>query len=347
MAARSLRARLTLACASVACMLTLALAPATSLATALPIRLIDQAVFPSTSASIAILHLNVLGTPSLQAEALGNLGVWTWDVSITMQCRDIADTDVPLALLIPSSGHAWVDGDRISTQRTAIRQDPALPDHVWDSAQITTIDCTPGRVFVLRTRHSAESRLDSYGQRFLDLPVHGLGLFVDSISTATIHIELPDRPVALQTSLGNPVFYDEPDPALHWYVQAWEPTINLQTSWVSPWSALQMVAEIESCPPPWQVIQQLTNSQSADFNTMAGTFDDSTLRFCARLPEIIHGAPFDNGPVLEQLSSIMMSRYLPNLAYDVPLYRPNRGWALSHLSEVEALYRSALQSVSR
>ena len=79
----------------------------------------------------------------------------------------------------------------------------------------------------------------------------------------------------------------------------------------------------------------------------AAAYDDATLRFCARLPEIIHGAPFEPGPITSQLVEISMSRYLPSLAHESPLYRPNTAWSMDLLSEVEGLYRSALRSASR
>jgi hypothetical protein len=323
------------------------LAPTAADATVLPIRMVDRLPFPAATEAITILDIRAQAAPAMAAETMGMLGVWQWDVTMTMQCRSIEATTVPVALLIPSSGDAWIDGVPVASRSVTLQRDPAMPDQTYPFAQLTELDCQPGNVFELRTRHSFETRVDSYGQRFLDFPALALSLFAENIGTASLFVELHDRPIALQTTLSDPTLYDEPDAAMSWYLRNWEPGLNFQVSWLSPWSALQMVADVESCPAPWQVVQATTSGDPNALQSLAAAYDDSTLRFCARLPEIIHGAPFEPGPVTTQLMEISMSRYLPSLAHETALYRPNPAWSMELLSEVEGLYRSALRSVSR
>ncbi len=340
-------ARLAAAMIAASTLLTGTLIATAASATVLPIRMVDRSPFPAATESIAILDIRAHAAPALAAETMGMLGVWQWDVTMTMQCRSIEQTSVPVALLIPSSGQAWLDGVPINSRSVTLQRDPGMPDHVYPVAQLANINCVPGDVFELRTRHALETRVDTYGQRFLDFPSLALSLFAEDIGTASIFVELHDRPIALQTTISDPTLYDEPNPAMSWYLRNWEPRLDFQASWLSPWSALQMVADVESCPPPWQVVQATTSGDPNALQSLAAAYDDATLRFCARLPEIIHGAPFEPGPITSQLVEISMSRYLPSLAHESPLYRPNAAWSMDLLSEVEGLYRSALRSASR
>jgi hypothetical protein len=312
----------------------------------LPLRAMDDSWFPGSSAGVEVTALRMDVSPAVEARSSGNLDAWNWDLELRLHCIAIEAQVVPLALVsdtAESNVEVWIDGRPANTSTVPVRRDPAIADMVFEEGELIQLACNPGDFVTVRARVQAEARVDSYGQRFLTAPLHTLGQFAGTIDTTWLTVSLPERPMAMQATITNPVWYEEPNPSLSWYMRAWEPAIPFQVSWLSPWTTLQMVAGVESCPDPWQVVQQMSAGNVGAIRSYLAGFDEGTLSFCGMLPAVIHGAPFSSGASREQLLAISMRRYLPTLAHDVLLYRENPAWNESMLSDVERMYARALQ----
>lgn len=312
----------------------------------LPLRAMDDAWFPGSTAGVEVTALRMDASPAPEARNSGNLDAWSWDLELRLHCIAIDAQVVPLAVVSTrpnATTEVWINGRPANPSTVAVRRDPALPEMVFDDGALIQLACNPGDFVTIRVRVVAEARVDSYGQHFLDAPLHTLAQFAGTIDTAWMNIQLPERPMALQSTITNPVWYEEPHPSLSWYMRSWEPSIPFQMSWLSPWTTLQMVAGVESCPDPWQVVQQMSAGNIGAIRSYLAGFDEGTLSFCGMLPSVIHGAPLVSGTSRAQLEAISMRRYLPTLAHDVPLYRENSVWNESMLSDVERMYARALQ----
>jgi hypothetical protein len=312
----------------------------------LPLRAMDDSWFPGSTAGVEVTALRMDVSPALEARNTGNPDAWSWDLELRLHCIAIEAQVVPLAVVstgVDSTAEVWIDGRPANASIVPVRRDPALPEMIFDDGALVQLACNPGDFVTIRIRVLAEARVDSYGQHFLDAPLHTLGQFAGTIDTVWLNIQLRERPMALQSTITNPVWYEEPHPSLSWYMRSWEPSIPFQMSWLSPWTTLQMVTGVESCPDPWQVVQQMSAGNVGAIRSYLAGFDEGTLSFCGMLPSVIHGAPFSSGASRAQLEAISMRRYLPTLAHDVPLYRENPAWNESMLSDVERMYARALQ----
>jgi hypothetical protein len=327
----------------------LALPPATH-AQLLPLRQQDGVFFPTAGGGLAVVALSVDARPDDEARLLGMLHHWRWDLEALIACRQVQTRIQPLAVVAdtpPEQLRLWLDGARIPVQPHTLHRDPALPDHLYPRAARVDLPCAPGNLFTLRATWSQEAAIDTAGQYFLRLPTLATGLFDESIDTARIRITLQDRPVALQTTLGGYVSYDDPANQSHWTLRSWEPTRNFEISWMTPWTALQTIATVESCPPPRDIVQAMAAGNLQSLRTVLGAYDATTLRFCAGLPNVLRGGPIAADRTRQQLSDISMRRFLPALAQDSPFYRANPLWDERFHSDLERLYAGALQQILR
>ena len=146
------------------------------------------------------------------------------------------------------------------------------------------------------------------------------------------------RPRSRATTL-----YDEPVNRLSWYIRDWESTQALQWAYLPAWSALVRVADVESCPAPWTVMEHMMSGDVNAVGSYVSGFDPDTLNFCAALPLMIHGYPFESESVREQFASVSLARYINASESRGSIYRVNPEFDADMLSDVEAIYRRTLR----
>ncbi|MCB9507877.1 MAG: hypothetical protein H6698_06105 [Myxococcales bacterium] len=272
---------------------------------------------------------------------------WVVDTELVVRNGTADAAAFALAALADGEDGAevWVDGVPVETEETVIRQDPALPEHTYSRGQRLELLLPRGGAAVVRVRAGARGGVDALGQSWVELPTHALGLFGSAVQAGTLTMQPLSRPVALQTTIAGATTYDEPSPLVTWRLREWSPRVPFRATYLTPWSALLLVAEVEDCPDPWEVLRAATaGGDRWDAWAQQGV-DASTLQFCGNLPDVLHGRPFGSDATRAQLAALTLDRYVAD-APAVPLYSPNVAFDAASLTEAEALYARLLRMLA-
>lgn len=324
--------------------------PAAAVAFVVPVQLVDEHPFPRTTDDVRIAEARIDVTRMSRQPEQDAGGLW-WveaDLLVYNQLDATTPFDFVLADLEAhtDSSTVFVGGRAIACTPTIVERDPTVASYAVDHGLLCHLDLEPLGTTVIRVNVVAQGTIDALGVLSLRLPTHLLGAFADDIASASLTLRLDERPVGLLSTLSGGTIYDEPDPGVAWFARAWEPTLPFETSWLSPWSTLLLAAELERCPPPWDVVRGITGSTVTQTSAMLRGYDPATLEFCAGLPMVLHGAPVESASARAQLEQIDVSRYVAGPLRG-SLYRHNPRFDETTLSEVEAIYRRALLGVLR
>lgn len=320
-------------------------APALARANLAPVAYVDGHDFATESADVEIVAARIwLERIDAESEQPSG-GAWRVESEYTLRNAGAEAVRQRLAFVCGATDAIDVrlDGRPITTIDAPLVRDPARPELSVDSAAIAEIDLAAGAIVTLRAIYATEGLVDSYGQVFGELPTHYLALWSGVIESAHIDVALDSRPFGLQTTLTNGVRYDDPENLVTWYLRGWEPAIPFRLSYLPSWTALQIMAEVEECPPAWRTVGLLTSGDITGLAAFLDGWDARALEFCASLPWIIHGRPF-SPDVRAQLEQIALTRYVPGAPEGVGAYVENPGFDEGRIPEVEALYRRALTS---
>lgn len=337
---RSARAPRLLAATVVAAAALAVAVPA--LALIAPLAPVDASRFIARSESLVVESIYIDVAPD------GADDGWWVDAELTLRNMDVVDVVAELAILDEAATTdatlVFVDGASVGTDVVAPRQDPSIPEHTYAHARRLRVNMPLGSEITVRVHMFRTGGMDALGRSYLELPTNALGLFADNIEAGRIRMEVDGRAIGLQATIAGGVTYDAPLNDASWPLRDWAPRVPFRVSWASPWSALLVVAEVEACPEPWQVVRSMTQGQVEALRSHLGVFDDDTLGFCANLPEVLHGRPFNSERTREQLAAMTLDRYVPG-SDPVPLYVSNPDFDESLLSDAEAIYARALRTV--
>ncbi len=322
---------------------TAASAPALGLVA--PLGRIDNARFVQATEELQAVAIDI-DVVQLSMEE----GISQWQVNTEVRFRNVSSeaTTVEIGVLDRTNSSdttvVYVDGNRVETDGFQPRQDPAYLDHTYDHARLLPLRFALGEEHVVRATVYYEGTVDVMGRTFLELPTHALGLFSGNVTAGRMQLALVGRAIGLQSTLSDAIVYDEPTNEVSWTLRDWSPQIPFRASFSTPWSALLLVAEVEACPNPWEIVRTVSRGHMTGLRTHLSVFDDATLMFCANLPEILHGRPFESERTLAQLAGMTLDRYIPS-AGPLAVYRLNPAWDVASLSEAEGIYSRSLRSV--
>jgi hypothetical protein len=328
-----------------------ALAPAAAAAFVLPVRTVDGHLFAGATDSARIVVARV-SVDRLAPEPDGPAG-GRYLLEADLLVRNETTLEVVLDLAAPGDTGlgddelaVFVDGVAVAPVFARMTPDPAQPGLDFERVARFELALAPEQSRVVRVRRIVAGSLDTYGIARLRLDTHLLGApWAGDIDDASLALRLGERPVGLLATLPVATVYDEPDPGVLFFPRLWEPAVPFEASWASPWSALLLAAEVEACPPPWEVVRGVTAGEMTRVRTLLAAYDEATLRFCAGLPGVLHGMPVTSATTREQLAAIDASRYLPGPVRG-PLWRENPTYSEALLTEVEAIYARTLRGVT-
>ena len=310
-----------------------------------PLSAMDQTYFVSTTPDFRVDMVDVHIT---QADGAPSSSEWIVDAEIAVRRVTVSESPASLAILddeaFTDQTIAYVDGTRTETETIVVRQDPATPEHTYTRARHLLVPVAADRATTVRVQMRTSGTIDALGQVFIELPTHALGLFEGTITAGTMRLEFLGRPLGFQTTLSGGISYDDPIGEVTWRLRDWSPRIPFRSSFLTSWSALLLIAEIEGCPDPWRVVRAVTGGEVDDLRGYVGAHDDPTLEFCGNLPEILHGRWFSSESTRQQLQTMTLDRYVTE-AQPVSLYAPNMNYDEAQLGDAEAIYSRALRSV--
>ncbi len=310
-----------------------------------PVTSMDDTYFLTQSVDwrVDMVDLHIVQEPGAPSNA-----EWILDAELSIRHASLAEGPAPVVILddeaFTDETVAYVNGEPIDSEEIVLRQDPAMPEHTYPRARLIRVPVQEGAATIVRVRMRTRGTIDSLGQIFVELPTHAMGLFEGEITGGTMRVEFLGRPLGFQATLVGGVAYDDPISEVTWRLRDWAPRIPFRTSFLTPWSALLLVAEVESCPDPWRVVRAVTGGDVDALRTYANHYDDPTLEFCGNLPEILHGRWFDSDRTREQLAGMTLDRYVAG-AQPVSLYQPNAHFSSAQLGDAEAIYARSLRSV--
>lgn len=323
-------------------------APASALVA--PLTETEGRYFPAAATEVQVLSASVYVERLPARGEDGGANRWLVELDLVLRNHQDAVRTVPVAFSpgaeFADQTRVWLDGEPLTTVADDVGHDPALPDHLVRNPLRANLAMQPLTVHTVRVVTGVQSQRDAYGQTFLRLPLHLLSLFDEAMPYVGITIRLDDRPLALQSTIRNPIVYDAPEPMLQWFVRNADLTLPFEVSWLDPWSALMLVAEVESCPAPWDVVQSVSRGDLVGLEFNLRDEGDDTLAFCAGLPGVLRGGPIANADAADHLASIDMRRYLPGDAERGPLYAPNAEYDDDQLTDPERLYRNTLRTIA-
>lgn len=318
-----------------------------------PLRQHEGAWFPTAVTGLQLVHARLDAThipgTGVAAGQAGGQGTWLVDGQLVV--RNPSSAPRSLTLLVPDDDAwrgetvVWVQGQVQYTQERQLRLDPGMPQHSYPRASVVEVVLPAETLVTLRATWVQSGRTDSLGRQQLRVASHLLGLWGEAIPTADLRVQFTSRPVALQTTLSGHTLYDEPQNEVGWYVRDWRPSIPLELAWLTPWSALLIVATVEQCPDPIQVVARVTGGDPSALQTMLQTHTPEDLAFCASLPLVLHGMRFPDENVRRDLARLTVARYVPGAPDGPSLYVENAQFSEGMLSEVEGLYRRGLRLV--
>ena len=325
--------------------LLLTLAAASAHAFVAPLNSIDDTFFvgPSADFRVDMVDVRIAQQPGAPSSS-----EWIIDAELAVRRVSVASGPTSLAILddetFTDRTVAYVDGVLVETDPIIVRQDPARPEHTYMRARRLVLTVAEDRATIVRVQLRARGTIDAFGQIFVEIPTHALGLFEDTITAGTMRLEFFGRPLGFQTTLSGGTSYDDPISEVTWRLREWSPRIPFRASFLTAWSALLVVAEVEGCPDPWRVVRAVTGGEVDELRGYVGGHDDSTLEFCGNLPEILHGRWFSSESTREELLEMTLDRYISG-AGAVSLYAPNVDFDEQQLGDAEAIYARALRSV--
>lgn len=270
---------------------------------------------------------------------------WYIDAEIWLRNGRPLDMSVTLAALLPSPV-VYVDGLAVETRAITVARDPATPQHLYRDAAAIPVAMPAETTVSVRITGYVEPTVDALGQVFVELPTHALGLFEGDIHGGTMIATLRERAFAARATIQGFTRYDEPANRLSWQLREWNPTLPFRLTYLPPWSALQLMTDIESCPEPWSVVRALSEGDMAGVRGIVSTYDVSALRFCANLPLIVHGFPFESERVRSELAAVPLSRYLSGRDVQGQAYVENPHFGEDDLSDAERIYRHTLRQLA-
>ena len=325
--------------------LALSFATSTTHALVAPMRALDQTWFVGTSADFRVDMVDVRVS---QVEGAPSSSEWLIDAELSVRRVTVSDGPAELAIVdneaFTDATVAYIDGVLTETGAIVLRQDPANPEHTYLRARRLTVDVAADRATIVRVQMRASGTIDTLGQVFLELPTHALGLFEGTVTAGVMRLEFLGRPHGFQTTLTGGVSYDDPVSEVSWRLREWSPRIPFRASFLTSWSALLLIAEVEGCPDPWRVVRAVTGGDVDELRNYVGGHDDPTLEFCGNLPEILHGRWFASEQTRTQLAGMTLDRYVPE-AQPVSLYAPNHRFDEALLGDAEAIYARSLRTV--
>lgn len=311
---------------------------------ALLTRPVGAVVAPITDASG---HTFVAPAEGIQAISVHSVlrqpasGPWEVDVELWLRNARPVEVSTSLAVVLPNA-RVFVNGQPVDATPLTLRQDPARPEHTYRSAARIDVTMAPETVYAVRVVAEVSPTIDALGRAFIEVPTQALALFEGTIHGGTMVALFRERPIAGQSTIPGATLYDEPENRMAWQLREWEPGIPFRLSYLPPWSALLLVADVEACPAPWPIVQAMSSGDVASVRGIIGTHDASALSFCASLPLVLHGYVFESERVRAQLSAIPLTRYLPGPGVTGTLYRENPSFAPASLSDAESIYRNTL-----
>lgn len=275
-------------------------------------------------------------------------GASQWLVDLEARFRNVSAEaiNVDLAILdeavTTGQTQVWIDGERAARSPLTPRQDPGFVAHTYEHVQHVATTIEHNTEQVVRATFQVSGTIDAVGRTFIELPTHALGLFAEDITFGHLRVTAVERMVGPQSTLSEPVVYDAPLNEVTWTLRDWAPMIPFRMSYSTPWAALLLVAEVEACPGPWEIVRMTSRGEMANLRRMLNDVDDATLTFCANLPEILHGREFTSERTRTQLQGMTLDRYVPS-AGPVPVYRPNPTYSEAQLSDAEGIYARTLR----
>lgn len=270
---------------------------------------------------------------------------WIVDAEVWLRNGRPLDMTVPIASLLPG-GTVYVDGIAADTRPGRVARDPASPEHTYRDAALLTLDVPAETVVSVRVTGQIEPVVDALGQVFVELPTHALGLFEGTIHGGTMIATLRERPYAARATISDFTRYDEPANRLSWQLREWTPTVPFRLTYLPTWSALQLMTEIEDCPAPWPLVRAMSEGDMAGVRGIASTYDAAALRFCANLPLVVHGFPFESERARNELLAVPLSRYLTGREVSGSAYVINPHFAEDDLTDAERIYRHTLRQLA-
>lgn len=319
-----------------------AFAPAGAAAFVVPLAPVDEVVFVSRIDDLQIVSAFVDIEPAIRDQG------WRVDVELVVRNVGVVDYSGQIGVLdevgTTDATLVYVDGELTRSEAISPRQDPAIPEHTYSHVRAVRLAIPLGGEVPLRLRMHRSGGVDGYGRSFIELPTHALGLFADAVGAGRIRMRIGQRAIGLLSTIDATSVYDAPLNDATWTLRDWNPRVPFRVSWANSWAALLLVAEIEACPEPWRVVRSTTDGELDGLRRYVRAFDDPTLRFCANLPEVLHGRPFGSDRTRSQLAAMTLDRYIPG-SDPVPLYVPNPGWSEALLSDAEAIYSRALRTM--
>ena len=321
------------------------LVASTAFALVAPLRSLDQTWFVGESVDFRV---DMVDLSISQEEGAPSSSVWLIDAEISVRRVTLSDAPAQVAVLdneeFSDETTIHVDGAIAESEEIVLRQDPATPEHTYSRARRVVVDVAEDRATVIRVQMRASGTIDSLGQVFVEFPTHALGLFEGTVTAGSMRVRFLGRPLGFQTTLTGGVLYDHPVSEVTWRLREWTPRIPFRTSFLTSWSALLLVAEVEGCPDPWRVVRAITGGDIADLRDYIDGHDDPTLEFCGNLPEILHGRWFASEQTRSQLAAMTLDRYIPD-AQPSSLYTPNHRYNEDQLGDAEAIYARSLRTV--
>lgn len=309
----------------------------------IPVRTVEGRTFPTARADVEIGSARIYVERAERASGVRYLV----DAEFALRTSSLAVQRVPLLLADEEAWKGrtqiWVDGRSVVGRDGRVGYDPALPDVSPDRGTFFEADVVAGQMSVVRVAFHIDAVADTMGRTGLRLPTQWLALWGTMIPAAHVELALDARPLAFQTTLSGATRYDEPENRVTWFLREWRPRIAFEAWWMSPWTALLLMANIEQCPEPMHVVRLLSQGYLERLRNHNAAFDAEALQFCASLPLILHGNPFPSAEVRAELGQIRWSRYLPGSPEDARVYEPNPEFSEAMLLEVETLYRNALR----
>lgn len=292
---------------------------------------------------VDMVDLHIVQEPGAPSNA-----EWILDAELSIRHAGLAEGPAPVVILddeaFTAETVAYVNGEPVTTTEIVLRQDPAMPEHTYPRGRLLRVPVEEGVATIVRVRMRTLGTIDALGQIFVELPTHAMGLFEGVITGGTMRLEFLSRPLGFQATLVGGISYDDPISEVTWRLRDWAPRIPFRTSFLTSWSALLLVAEVEGCPDPWRIVRAVTGGDVAALRTYTSPYDDSTLEFCGNLPEILHGRWFDSDRTREELAGMTLDRYVVG-AQTVSLYQPNSRFVEGQLGDAEAIYSRSLRSV--
>ena len=315
-----------------------------------PLHSVDTTHFIAPNEAAQIVRANIRAERQPNVDAEGPDDGWLVTAEIAIRNHSHEDITVPVAVTDSAEFEertvVYVNGVSVELEVIDPGFDPAHPEVVVDHAQRFELSLPSQALVFVRTEFVVQAVTDDAGQVFLSLPTNYLGMWEAPIEAAFIEVALNDRGVGIQTTLSGYTLYDEPLNRLSWYSMDWVPTRPREVAFMPAWSALLRVAQVESCPEPWVVVEHISAGNMDDLNQYLAGYDPDSLQFCAALPLMVHGYVFESDNVRRQFGEIPLSRYLGSDVDRGSIYRENPAFDSDMLTAVEAIYRRTLRSAA-